>query len=56
MSSPSTPNRHSFKRDGDGSVRLRIRFTKEEADNIEAAANGEPLLDWLHSLIHSLTR
>lgn len=41
-----------FIREPDGSVRLRIRFTKAEADNIEAAAAGMPVLDWLHELIH----
>lgn len=46
------PSPYRFERDRDGSVRLRIRFTKEEADTIEAAADGEPLLTWLHELIH----
>ena len=42
------PDAHRFARDRDGSVRLRIRFSREEADNIETAADGAPLLEWLH--------
>jgi len=41
-----------FVRLADGSVRLRIRFTAEEADLIEQAAGDTPLLEWLHRVIN----
>lgn len=38
---------HFFDREADGSVRLRLRFTKEEADLIEEAAGRSPLVPWI---------
>lgn len=41
-----------FKRDSDGSVRVRMRFTREEADIIEEAAGDTPLLPYLYEVIN----
>jgi hypothetical protein len=49
-----TPQRmspHFFKREADGSVRLRIRFTPEEAAAIEEAAGETPLLLYIHRVL-----
>lgn len=43
---------YRFTRDRDGSVRVRIRFTSEEADKLERAADGSPVLDWVHEVLH----
>jgi hypothetical protein len=42
------PSAHFFTREADGSVRLRIRFTPEEASKMEEAAGTTPLLHWIH--------
>lgn len=42
---------HFFKREADGSVRLRIRFTPEEAAAIEEAAGETPLLLYIHRVL-----
>lgn len=38
---------HFFDREPDGSVRLRLRFSSEEADVIEEAAGTTPLITWI---------
>jgi hypothetical protein len=45
---------YRFARDEDGSVRIRIRFTEDEADSIEDAAFAAnlPVLHWIHHTIH----
>ena len=46
---------YRFTREQDGSVRLRIRFTSDEADGIERAASG-PILEWVHGTLHEAVR
>lgn len=43
---------HFFDREPDGSVRLRLRFTEDEASLIEEAAGKTPLIPWLHGAIN----
>lgn len=45
-------NPHFFKREEDGSVRLRLRFTAEEASLIEEAAGKTPLLVYIHRVLN----
>lgn len=47
----STNSPHFFRREADGSVRLRIRFTPEEAALIEEAAGQTPLLLYIHRVL-----
>lgn len=47
---------HFFRREEDGSVRLRIRFTAEEADIIEEGAGETPLLAYIHRQIMDRAR
>lgn len=42
------PSAHFFTREADGSVRIRIRFSPEEASLYEEAAGATPLLHWIH--------
>lgn len=49
-------NPHFFKREADGSVRLRIRFTPEEAALIEEAAGETPLLLYIHRVLGDRAR
>ena len=45
-----------FERQRDGSVRLRIRFTPEEANLIEEAAGETPLLLYIHRVLNDRAR
>lgn len=46
-----------FKRDSDGSVRLRIRLDAKLATELERAANGKPLIAFVrHALQEALDR
>lgn len=56
MSSGRQQSKHFFTREGDGSVRLRMRFTSEEASLFEEAAGGEPILPWLHRTLKESAR
>lgn len=61
MTQPDRPAKrersaHFFEREGDGSVRLRIRFTAEEADLIEEAAGDTPLLLYIHRVLGERAR
>jgi hypothetical protein len=47
---------HFFMREGDGSVRLRIRLSPEEASRIEEAAGTTPLLSWIHQTLQDAAR
>lgn len=50
------PSAHFFTREADGSVRIRIRFTPEEASLYEEAAGATPILHWVHeSLMEKAT-
>lgn len=44
---------HFFKRDKDGSVRVRIRLSPEEASLIEEAAGETPLIPYMHRVLMS---
>jgi hypothetical protein len=52
----STLSPHFFRRESDGSVRLRIRFTAEEAALIEEAAGTTPLLLYIHRVLGDRAR
>jgi hypothetical protein len=41
---------HRFTRNSDGTVRIRMKFTPEEANDIERVADG-PLIEWLYAII-----
>lgn len=47
---------HFFRRESDGSVRLRIRFDAEEASLYEEAAGKMPVVDWLHATLGAAAR
>lgn len=48
---------HRFRRDSKGMVKLRLNLTSAEADLIEAAADGTPVMSFLrHSLIRQAQR
>lgn len=42
---------HFFRRDEDGTVRVRMRFSAEEASLIEEAAGDTPLITYLHRVM-----
>lgn len=48
MSQPRQQSKHFFDRMDDGSVRLRLKFTPEEASLFEEAAGKTPVMAWLH--------
>jgi hypothetical protein len=50
------PSPHFFRREPDGSVRLRIRFTGEEAALIEEGAGDTPLLLYIHHVLNARAR
>lgn len=41
-------SKHFLAREGDGSVRLRMRFTGDEASLFEEAAGDTPVMLWIH--------
>lgn len=53
---PGSKSAHVFTRQHDGSVRLRIRFTPEEASMIEEAAGQTPLLLYIHRVLGDRAR
>lgn len=48
---PTEKSPNFFDREPDGSVRLRLRFSAEEADAIEEAAGRTPLIPWIHKAV-----
>ena len=46
---------HFFERESDGSARLRIRFSAEEASEIERAAGATPLIPYIHQALNRQT-
>lgn len=42
------PSQHFFRRENDGTVRLRLRLSPEEAARIEEAAGKTPLMTWIY--------
>lgn len=53
---PSSKSPHFFERERDGSVRVRIRFTPDEASLIEEAAGTTPLLLYIHRVLGERAR
>jgi hypothetical protein len=51
---PQSP--HFFRRQRDGSVRLRITIFPEEATLYEEAAGETPILDWVHQSLSNTAR
>jgi hypothetical protein len=48
---------HFLERNGpNGSVRLRMKFTAEEAAAFEEAAGKTPVIDWLHQQLNEAAR
>jgi hypothetical protein len=45
-----------FRREDDGSVRLRIRFEEDLASLIEEAAGKTPLLVWIYRTLETTAR
>lgn len=48
MSDSRRHSKHFLAREDDGSVRLRMRFTGEEASLFEEAAGDTPIMLWMH--------
>lgn len=53
MTSQQQPSKHFLEREGDGTVRLRMRFSNEEAALFEEAAGDTPIMLWLHRTLKS---
>jgi hypothetical protein len=53
---PKQLSPHFFRREADGSVRVRIRFTAEEAAVIEEGAGDTPLLLYIHRVLNDRAR
>lgn len=51
MAEPKRHSPHFLAREGDGTVRLRMRFTGEEASLFEEAAGDTPIMLWLHQTL-----
>ena len=45
-----------FKREGDGTVRLRIRFYPEDAALFEEAAGNTAVIDWIYVTLRNAAR
>lgn len=56
MAEPRQHNPHFFARQIDGSVKIRLTFTPEEASLIEEAAGKTPLIPWIHQTLHGAAR
>lgn len=50
------PNPHFFEREPDGSVRIRLRLSSEEASLIEEAAGDTPLVAYMHHVLNERAR
>lgn len=44
---------HFFQRERDGSVRVRMKWSNDEATMIEEAAGDTPVLEWLYEKINA---
>lgn len=49
-------SKNFFKREPDNSVRLRLRFSAEEASLIEEAAGKTPLLVYIHRVLNETAK
>ena len=52
----SRPNPNFFDRERDRTVRLRLRFSEEDADLIEEAAGDTPLITYIHRTLREQAR
>ena len=53
---PAEKSTHFFDRQPHGSVRLRLRFTEDEANLIEEAAGRTPLIPWILRAVNDAAR
>lgn len=53
MADEKRPSPSFFTREQDGSVRLRLRFTAEEAALIEEAAGQTPVVTWVKQTLRA---
>lgn len=53
---PAKLDPHIFRREGDGTVKLRLKLTPEEAALIEEAAAGTPLMLYIHRVLTERAR
>lgn len=51
MSKQTSLSPHFFRRDRNGTVRIRLRFSPDEASLIEEAAGDTPLITYIHRVI-----
>lgn len=49
-------SRHFFRRDDNGTVRIRMRFSADEASLIEEAAGDTPLIVYMHRVLMDRAR
>lgn len=56
MSASKRHSPHFLARENDGSVRLRMRFTGEEASLFEEAAGDVPIMLWIHRTLKNVAR
>ena len=49
-------NPHFIAREENGSARIRIRFTAEEASLIEEAAGSTPVMEWIYQTLNSAAK
>ena len=47
---------HFFARESDGTVRLRMRFSSDEASLFEEAAGNTPVMVWIHRTLGEAAR
>ena len=56
MADEKRPSPNFFTRDGDGSVRLRLRFNADAAALIEEAAGDTPIIPWVYETLREAAR
>lgn len=53
---PRAHSPHFFKREPDGSVRLRLKFDNEEASIFEEAAGTTPVMVWIRRTLETTAK
>ena len=56
MTTPRQHNPHFFRREDDGSVRLRLKFDNETASLFEEAAGKTPVMVWLRRTLETTAK
>lgn len=56
MTQGKAVSEHFFRREADGSVRIRLRLTPEEAALIEEGAGKTPLILYIHRVLNERAR